>query len=308
MSDERLPLVSVITPCFRQGHFLGEAIESVLGQTHPRVEMVVVNDGSDDDTDTVARGYGEKIKYVRQENAGLPAARNAGVRVAVGTYLLFLDADDMLLPSAIAWLVEAVGGEANALGIMGFRLFTSDPDVGEDIIPPAVPLLPTVVRDNPAPPLAYLAPAQVVRAVGGFSTDLTYGCEDWDLWMRLSFRGVSPRFVARVGGLYRRHAGTMSTKGIVMDWARTEVLDRACKTILRRPDLAQWRIEVPSIRSRIVKLSLRVGWRAARCGRLALSGKALLRSIEYGALSDRAQVTRSAARKLLAWRQSFGQP
>jgi glycosyltransferase involved in cell wall biosynthesis len=279
------PLVTVITPCFRQGHLLPEAIACVLNQSYQSVEMVVVNDGSDDDTEAVTRRYGNAIRYVRQENAGLSAARNSGLRVAEGRYVLFLDADDLLHPEAISWLVEAVGGVDNALGIMGFRVFTSNPDVGEDFVHPAYPLLPTLLHVNHAPPMVYLAPTRMVRAAGGFWPGARYGCEDWDLWIRLALDGATPRFVPRVGGLYRRHPGTMSTKYVLMHWARTEVLARAHQAILERPDLAPWRSEIPGLRERIANYSFRAARGAARRGWFALAARSLARLAHFRGLS-----------------------
>jgi glycosyltransferase involved in cell wall biosynthesis len=72
-------LVTIIIPCFRQAQFLPLAIESALGQSYPNVDVIVVNDGSPDDTSTVARRYGERVKYIEKENGGLPSARNAGL-------------------------------------------------------------------------------------------------------------------------------------------------------------------------------------------------------------------------------------
>ena len=91
--------VSVIIPCYGQAHFLGEAIESVLGQTHP-AEVVVVDDGSPDNTAEVAARY-PGIRCVRQDNRGLGGARNAGFAVSKGDYVMFLDADDRLLPDEL---------------------------------------------------------------------------------------------------------------------------------------------------------------------------------------------------------------
>ena len=93
-------LVSVVIPCYNQAHFLGEAIESVLAQTYPHREIVVVDDGSPDNTREVASRY-PGVRYVRQENQGLAAARNTGLRHSSGSYLVFLDADDRLLPEAL---------------------------------------------------------------------------------------------------------------------------------------------------------------------------------------------------------------
>src|ERR671912_965329 len=93
-------LVSVVIPCYNQAHFLGEAIESVLSQTYPHFEIVVVDDGSTDNTQEVAARY-PGVRYIRQENQGLAGARNAGIRRSNGSYLVFLDADDRLLPEAL---------------------------------------------------------------------------------------------------------------------------------------------------------------------------------------------------------------
>jgi glycosyltransferase involved in cell wall biosynthesis len=93
-------LVSVVIPCYNQAHFLGDSVESVLAQTYPRFEITVVNDGSQDNTAEVAARYHE-VHCVSQENRGLCAARNAGLRRSVGEYVVFLDADDRLLPHAL---------------------------------------------------------------------------------------------------------------------------------------------------------------------------------------------------------------
>src|SRR5215211_2313466 len=94
------PLVSVVIPCYNQAHFLSEAIESVLAQSHPNFEIIVVDDGSTDDTSEIAARYPE-VRLVRQENKGLSGARNAGLAHSEGEYVVFLDADDRLLPEAL---------------------------------------------------------------------------------------------------------------------------------------------------------------------------------------------------------------
>ena len=99
------PLVSVIIPCYGQAHFLGEAIESVLGQGYRHKEIIVVDDGSPDHAREVATSYAG-VRYIFQENQGLPGARNTGIRESRGTYLVFLDADDRLLPEALQTGVE----------------------------------------------------------------------------------------------------------------------------------------------------------------------------------------------------------
>src|SRR5215218_4319670 len=93
-------LISVIIPCYNHGAYLSTAIKSVLAQTYPNIEIIVVDDGSTDNTKAVAWGF-EKVRHIYQRNAGLSAARNTGIRNAKGTYILFSDADDWLLPDAL---------------------------------------------------------------------------------------------------------------------------------------------------------------------------------------------------------------
>ncbi|MDO6391764.1 glycosyltransferase family A protein [Pontibacter sp. BT731] len=95
-----IPLISVIIPCYNHSHYLPEAVESVLGQQHPAVEVIVVDDGSTDRTREVAARY-PQVRYVYQANQGLSAARNTGIRHSTGEYLVFLDADDWLFPGAL---------------------------------------------------------------------------------------------------------------------------------------------------------------------------------------------------------------
>lgn len=93
------PMFSVIIPCYNQAVFLSDALESVLGQSYRNWEAIVVNDGSPDDTETIARGYMRKdtrIKYVYKENGGLSSARNKGIAMALGEFILPLDADDVI--------------------------------------------------------------------------------------------------------------------------------------------------------------------------------------------------------------------
>ena len=95
-----IPLVSVIIPCFNQAKFLGEAIQSVLQQTYRNFEIIVVDDGSSDNTREVASGF-SAVRYIRQHNRGLVGARNTGILASKGDYLVFLDADDRLLSQAL---------------------------------------------------------------------------------------------------------------------------------------------------------------------------------------------------------------
>lgn len=96
--------VSVIVPCFNYGRFLAETVESVLVQTLPPHQIIVVDDGSTDDTAEVAARYADRIQFIQQENRGVSAARNNGIDNATGNWLAFLDADDVWEPEFLARL------------------------------------------------------------------------------------------------------------------------------------------------------------------------------------------------------------
>src|SRR5690349_6283092 len=117
-AGEFAELVSVVIPCFGQSHFLGEAIESVLSQTYPHLEVLVVDDSSPDNASQVAGRY-PGVRCLRCENRGMAGARNFGIRNTGGDFLVFLDADDRLRPDAIRAGVAALGEHPEAAAVSG---------------------------------------------------------------------------------------------------------------------------------------------------------------------------------------------
>jgi len=93
-----VPVVSVIIPAYNHVRFVGQCIDSVLTQTYTDYEVVVVDDGSQDGTSAILQGYGDRIVYIRQENAGTQAARNRAIRASTGEFIALLDSDDAWLP------------------------------------------------------------------------------------------------------------------------------------------------------------------------------------------------------------------
>ena len=119
-------LVSVIIPCYNQARFLGEAIESVFAQTYEHYEIIVVDDGSSDDTAKVATSF-DRVRCLSQTNRGLASSRNAGLAASEGGYLVFLDADDRLLPNALEDGISALDFHPGCMFAYGHvRLIASD--------------------------------------------------------------------------------------------------------------------------------------------------------------------------------------
>jgi len=170
-------LITVIVPAYNAAPYLQEAIDSALAQSHRPLEVIVVDDGSDDGTGEVARGYGDRIRFTRQERGGNGAARNTGVALAAGEYLAFLDADDRYLPTKLERQLEALDADPGLDMVFGWvREFVS-PELPEEV---------RVQVRPPAPPQPWISPSLMLirrasfERVGPFSTELKVGVTvDW---------------------------------------------------------------------------------------------------------------------------------
>lgn len=207
------PLVSVVIPAHNYAHYVGGAIESVLGQRYRPVEIVVVDDGSTDDTTRVLAGFGERIRVARMEGRGVSEARNHGSALASGELILFLDADDLLLPGALEALVEAFRAHRGIDAAYG-SWYRMDVRTGRcalvrSWIAPGH-LLPRLLRGNVVvTPSAMLLRRRAVIEVGGFDPALSFAA-DWDLWLRLALREHRFGSVPGPVAIYRVHAGSMT--------------------------------------------------------------------------------------------------
>ena len=130
-SSETQPLISVIIPCFNYGRYLGEAVQSVLDQSHGNTEIVIVDDGSTDNTRSVAKAFGARVNYVHQENQGIGAARNLGVTTACGSLLSFLDADDCWTAHKLSRQLAVLEGADGVEIVFGKARQYYSPEVSE---------------------------------------------------------------------------------------------------------------------------------------------------------------------------------
>lgn len=183
-------LVSVIIPCYAQGHFLRDAIESVLRQTHDHYEIIVVNDGSPDGEliDRIVREYEGRVIYVQQANAGLSGARNAGLRQAHGEYVICLDADDRLLPDAMRVGLAAWAEHPDASLVWGFHTLIDEhgePSTAEAHVRLSEGSYPALLEKNTIGcPVNVMFRRRSLVEVGAFSTTQRYA-EDYELFLRL---------------------------------------------------------------------------------------------------------------------------
>jgi glycosyltransferase involved in cell wall biosynthesis len=206
------PRVDVIIPCYNQGHFLSEALDSVLTQSYPHVGAIVVDDGSTDNTPQVAARYGDRIRYVRKENAGLSAARNTGLLEADAEFVLFLDSDDALRPDMLARLMEAARSAPGAAVYHG-SWQTVDvagrPLSGVEKVPLSADAFHDLLVDNRFPCHAPAVRRAAFASAGLFDVSLR-SCEDWDMWLRLAASGGTFVAVPEAVAIYRHSPGSMS--------------------------------------------------------------------------------------------------
>ncbi len=211
------PLVSVVIPCYKQAHFLPQALESVLAQTYLRVELIVVDDGSPDNTSEVACRHRD-VRCIRQQNQGLSGARNTGLRESRGSFVMFLDADDRLLPNAVEDHLRCFAEHPEA----GFVVGDIDQIDGSGAYKdsPRWPLLTSdfyeeLLRVNHvANTIAVMFRREVFEKTGDFDTARS-AAEDYELLLRTArlFPSAHHRTVV---AKYRRYSTSMSRNGVLM--------------------------------------------------------------------------------------------
>ena len=241
------PDVSLVVTCYNHGRFLAEALTSALGQTRAFEEIIVVDDGSTDDTAAVAAGF-PQVKYLRQDRRGLGAARNSGMRQSSCEFLVFLDADDRLHPNAVEAGLRCLQADPTAKFVYGAYRYLRHP--GESRLQrrsrtAATDAYLALLRDNcVAMHATVMYRREALLAVRGFDEELA-ACEDYDLYLR----------IARDGGIvchgevvadYRHHGGNMSRDARLMLFTSVGVLK------------AQWpRVRGDRVRERAYRQGMR---------------------------------------------------
>jgi glycosyltransferase involved in cell wall biosynthesis len=194
-------MVTIVIPCFNQGQYLAEAIESALKQT-VKCQVIVVIDGSEDNSEQIARKY--PVKIIIQPNYGLATARNVSIRAAETEYILPLDADDKLHPTMVEKCLEV---EADIVG-------TAQETFGDYTAT-------TYFNPNPTHEM-FLAGNQINcsalfkksmwEKLGGYDETMTEGYEDWDFWVRATKAGYSVKTIPILLLYYRKHGDSLVTK------------------------------------------------------------------------------------------------
>lgn len=289
------PLVSVITPCHNCEEFVAESVESVLQQTYPYVEMIVVDDGSTDRSAEILQRYEPRIRVIRvekQKNSGWPAARNIGIQACAGSLLAFLDADDYWDREFIAKMVLAMESNNAGIAYCGWQNVGLSGGRGRPFIPAdfgtGVEKLENLVKGPRWPMHAVLVRRELVEGVQGFQEEWT-SCADFAMWIEIATRTPLVR-VPEVMAFYRHHGGVQITKNreriarnhlavqqqffarhpeIMREIGREKAREIMRRELLKRGYACYWDRDLPAARA-IFRLALRHRYLAAEDLRYAL--------------------------------------
>ena len=190
LPQARPPLVSVVVPTFNRAAQIGAAVDSVLAQTYPHWELIVVDDGSQDETPLMLSAYGERIRTIRQENRGVSAARNRGILAAAGEFIALLDSDDYWLPDKLAAQVAYFRQHPALMLCQTEEIWVRN---GRRVNPKARHRKFAGMIFERTLPLCLISPSAVMLRrslldeVGLFDETLP-ACEDYDLWLRITWK------------------------------------------------------------------------------------------------------------------------
>jgi glycosyltransferase involved in cell wall biosynthesis len=204
-----VPAVSVVIPCYNQAEFLGDAVESVVGQSFTDWEVVIVDDGSPDRTAEVAEGLARRhpdrhIRIVRQQNSGPARARNAGIEQARGSYVLPLDADDRIAPEMLARTHALLEERPDvSIAYTDCRCFGA-----EDSVVAAGSFDAWTLPTHNQLGYCALYRREVWEGVGGYNPNMSHGFEDWDFWVGALEHGFTAVRIPEPLFLYRVREGT----------------------------------------------------------------------------------------------------
>jgi glycosyltransferase involved in cell wall biosynthesis len=235
--------ISVVIPAYNAGPYLKEAIESALAQTYPPHEVVVIDDGSTDNTADIARSFGWPVRLFQQPNSGLSAARNRGIREATGDWVALLDADDAFLPDKLALQVRAIENDPKVLLVYtGARVLFQDGTYRDYPAMPTSALWPTLRYRTTFHVASALSHRDTLLECGGFDLSL-HADQDWELWIRFLRLHTVQAFAAVTEPvtIYRMVSGSLSDNIMAMVAEHQILLDRILLVDLTGIQRLLWR-------------------------------------------------------------------
>lgn len=237
------PAISIVMPAFNAARQIGESIRSVLAQTFGDWELVIVNDGSTDDTGSVVGCFSDsRIRYLSQDNGGQAAARNTGIRNSNGELIAFLDADDLWLPEKLERQIDVFRQtDADVVYCDGYIFFDNGEPERADffaVVPghkEGATMLALLYQYNRIATLAAVVKRVAIEQAGLFDESRRFqNCEDYELWLRLARTGCSFYGMPDKLMRYRRHAASTTYRESKMLKPMIEVVKQHSDAVNRR--------------------------------------------------------------------------
>ena len=262
------PMFSIIIPCYNQAHFLPDCLESLLKQTYSNWEAIIVNDGSTDNTNEVAKSYcliESRIRIIQKENGGLSSARNIGIKNAKGDRFIFLDSDDFLYEKClenIASIIQKVN--VNCLIQCGYSYITEDKQkiLSDVTVYKKKSLYPEILEGNLGPCHSICISKKLVESIGFFDESLK-SVEDWDFWMRAVKAGCTIEIISNPLVYYRYSKNSMSRDPFVLYNALKIVISRGPKKdnriVIESSLNKDYSFDINSVLQKVLIRSLGVG-------------------------------------------------
>lgn len=290
----RTPQVSVIIPVYNGDRYIVQAVESVLCQTFTNLEIIVVDDGSTDETHQVLQPYIDRIRYIYQENQGAAVARNLACQLAQGEFLAFLDADDYFLPEKLEKQIVCFDADPT-LDMVQTGWFIVD-EKGQTISAvepwqqaPKLDLESFIIYKC-VRPSAMLLRREWWERLGGFNSQFQLA-EDLDFALRLTLKGCKAVWLEEILICYRQHNSNIMSSGLPLI-KNTEIL---MKEFFDRPNLPE---SIRQLKNQECYLRFKwIAWRMYRDGHLAEMAECLEKSLQYTPFSP--------TKTVLNWLESF---
>ncbi len=235
--NSNMPKISVIIPTYNRADIVKKAIKSVLEQNFSDLELIVIDDHSEDNTEEVVMSFRDsRLKQIRQKKRqGAPAARNAGIKIARGEFIGLLDDDDKWLPNKLKYQIEKFKIVSNKIGLIYCAAQTVNSKTNK-IISSTLPdlkgnILKDLLRSNAISSATPLIRKKCFDAVGLYDETLT-GCQDWDMWVRIAEK-FEIDFIEEILAQYFIHGEQMSANIEARIVSRTTFLKKHRKLYLK---------------------------------------------------------------------------
>lgn len=251
------PAVSIIIPAYNVAPYIVETLDSVFAQTYRGYEVILINDGSTDETAERIAPFRDRIIYLEQKNCGVMAARNAGLRAARGRYIALLDSDDLWLPRFLEVLVGMLDGDSSLDVAYPNAWFFGSPNfdgkLHQDVLPVAEPVTYDRVLRRECQIFGLLVfRRELIDELGGYDESLQgQGAEDFELWLRMLKAGRRFKFTTEPLAKYRWRHNSLSNTGVSILSCLISVYEKQLRGELK-PGQREWiEAQLPELRAQL---------------------------------------------------------